>query len=102
VSIPFMDIPSGALSVLDISALQKPREIARFPTGQHVRATFSPREPLLAYASVTHFMRTNAQSSIHLWNAETKESLPDLLLDGDCMGLAFSNDGRKLLTYTTG
>jgi WD40 repeat protein len=64
-----------------------------------VRVSFSPREPLLAFSVVTGFKSPSPQHSIHLWNETTKQIVAQFALGGECMGLAFSDDGQNLVTY---
>ena len=69
---------------------------------QNVRAAFSPTEPLLAYTSSTSSSSGQERSNLRLWNAATRQIVAELPLDGDCLGLAFSKDGRTLVTSTYG
>ena len=91
----------GGLSIWD---LQTRREIARLPAAGwgDVLAAFSPRERLLAFSVASLQSSTNWQFSIRLWNGDTREIVGDLPVQGYCMGLAFSGDGRTLVTSTAG
>jgi serine/threonine protein kinase/Tol biopolymer transport system component len=77
------------------------RQITNLPASGHmIRAVFSPREPLLAYSSVPTFGSTSSNYNIHLWNGATRQIVRTLSIGGLCYGLAFSDDGRTLLTFT--
>jgi WD40 repeat protein len=80
-------------SVWDLRTRQ---EIARPNTSSSSRLAFSPKESLLAFS-------TDAQesSAVHLWNAQTQSPGGTLPLDGPCLGLTFSEDGRRLATFTS-
>ncbi|MHC4521328.1 MAG: WD40 repeat domain-containing serine/threonine protein kinase, partial [Planctomycetota bacterium] len=87
----------GGLSVWDLAERQ---EIARLAAGDgSVRVVFSPCEPLLAFSVVTGFQTPSPQHSIRLWNGKTRQIVAQFAPDGECMGLAFSNDGQILITY---
>jgi WD40 repeat protein/serine/threonine protein kinase len=77
--------------------LQTRQQVARLVPGEnYVRAAFSPTEPLLAFAS------TKTRNTLHLWNAATRKMTGEFPLEDDCAGLAFSEDGRTLVTATIG
>jgi WD40 repeat protein/serine/threonine protein kinase len=85
------------VSVLD---LETHRPIAHLPASGHmVRVVFSPREPLLAYSSVPTFGSTSSNYSIHLWDSVSRQVGRTLSIGGPCGGVAFSEDGRRLVTY---
>jgi serine/threonine protein kinase/dipeptidyl aminopeptidase/acylaminoacyl peptidase len=87
----------GGVSVCDLATR---RQIDRLPASGHmVRAVFSPREPLLAYSSVPTFGSTSTNYSIHLWDSVTRQRVRTLSIGGPCGGVAFSEDGRTLVTY---
>jgi serine/threonine protein kinase/WD40 repeat protein len=91
-------IGDTGVSVRDLATR---REIARLPAGGHmVRAVFSPREPLLAYSSVPGFGSTSTNYGVHIWNGATRQAVRTLSIGGPCYGVAFSEDGRTLLTFT--
>lgn len=76
------------------------RPVAHLPgSGHMVRAVFSPTEPLLAYSSVPPFGSTSSNYSIHLWNSVSRQIVRTLSIGGPCGGVAFSGDGRTLVTY---
>ncbi|MCI0538667.1 MAG: protein kinase [Verrucomicrobiales bacterium] len=86
----------GALSIWD---LQNRREVTRLSAGQKdVIAAFSPRDPLLAYSTISGLESTNRHYSVRLWDNATKQQLAELKLFGECRGLAFSADGQALIT----
>jgi len=92
---------SGNLSVWD---LRTTHEIARLPAGEgNVQAAFSPKQALLAFSCARGITSTNRKDSVRIWDASTKEmSGTELPLRGECGGLAFSADGRALVTSTIG
>ena len=90
----------ASLAVMDISNLATPREMARFADGHD--PAFSSSGGLLAYSTTTNRIGTNLESRIHLWNHETGEERADIFYDGQCQGLAFSTDGRKLVSWMGG
>ena len=68
---------------------------------ERVQAAFSPTGPLLAYTSVLISDSGERTSTLHLWNVETREMRATFPLDAPCVGLAFSEDGRTLVTSTS-
>jgi len=87
----------GGLSVWDLVTRQ---EIARLAAGEgSVCVAFSPREPLLAFSAVTDSGSGDPRNSVRLWNGTTKQIVAELSLGGKCMGLTFSDDGQRLITY---
>jgi WD40 repeat protein len=82
-------------------------EIRPPPTGSgFVRVEFSPTQPLLAIAVIDQSpARTSAQGDfiaagaprILLWDLDTRQVVRELLLNGPCVGHAFSADGRTLV-----
>ncbi len=77
------------------------KEIARCPANGHmVRVAFSPRERLLAYTDVPSFGSTSTNFCIHLWDGASRQVVRTLPLAYFCYGLAFSGDGRTLVTST--
>jgi WD40 repeat protein/serine/threonine protein kinase len=83
--------------------LRTRQELVRLANNeQRVRAAFSPTEPLLAYTSSTALSSGQEQHTLRLWNATTRQVVAESPLDGDCIGLAFSKDGRTLVTSTRG
>jgi eukaryotic-like serine/threonine-protein kinase len=81
--------------------LRTRQELVRLAKNErNVRAAFSPTEPLLAYTSSTALSSGQERYTLRLWNATTRQIAAELPLDGDCLGLAFSKDGRTLVTST--
>ena len=75
------------------------REVKRLADGvTSVRATFSPTEPLLAYAATSLSKSNQPTYRLRLWNTATQAKASEWLLPGNCTGLAISQDGRTLLT----
>jgi eukaryotic-like serine/threonine-protein kinase len=88
---------ASGVSVFDLATRQ---QIAHLPASGHmVRAVFSPKEPLLAYSSVPSFGSTSSNYRIHLWNSVDRQIVRTLSIGGACGGIAFSEDGRTLVTY---
>jgi eukaryotic-like serine/threonine-protein kinase len=87
----------GGVSVRDVRTRQ---ELIRLAKGEkHVRAAFSPTEPLLAFTASASVTDSN---TLRLWNAATRQMIAELPLDAMCIGLAFAKDGRTLVTSTSG
>jgi eukaryotic-like serine/threonine-protein kinase len=87
---------NGGLSIWDAVTRH---EATNLSTGASVvRLAFSPREPLLAYSCVTSAESPIAQFGVRLWNVEDQVQVGELHLDGNCLGLTFSEDGRILIT----
>jgi len=83
---------------LDLWDFTARREVKRLADGvTSVQAAFSPTEPLLAYAS-TSVLTNGPPHRLRLWNTATQANAGEWPLHGLCGGLAFSADGRTLLT----
>ncbi|MGC9940569.1 MAG: protein kinase [Verrucomicrobiota bacterium] len=83
---------SGAASIWN---LRNRQEIACPAVGGHIKSvTFSPQSSLLAILVV----KTNSLYELDLWDVATRVMVGKFPLDGVCLGLAFSEDGRKLVT----
>jgi eukaryotic-like serine/threonine-protein kinase len=88
----------GGVAVWD---LQTRNEVAHLATNEEeVCAAFSPTEPLLAFAGNRSPASRHPKTTVHLWNTATRQMVTNWPLDRVCMGLAFSKDGRKLVTST--
>ncbi len=86
----------GNLSVWDLNTLH---EVARLAAGEgYVQASFSPKQPLLAFSCARGITSTNRQDTVRFWDASSKQmSGTELPLLGECRGLAFSADGEALI-----
>jgi serine/threonine protein kinase/WD40 repeat protein len=84
----------GRLSLWD---LQASTQIPAPPAGLgSVRVAFSPAAALLAFS----LQATNGEHHVRFWDTTTRREVgKDLPLGGDCVGLAFSQDGQRLATY---
>jgi WD40 repeat protein/serine/threonine protein kinase len=90
----------GLLSVWN---LRTRRELTRLPADQGpVLAAFSPREPLLAFSTTDGNIVQSRTNSLRLWNLATRRFEANLALGGPCRGLAFSSDGKTLVTSSFG
>jgi WD40 repeat protein/serine/threonine protein kinase len=88
----------GALSVWNLPGRE---EVARLAAaGGRVQAAFSPAAPWLAFSSAEGPWFPSRQPRIRLWNASNRQYLTDLSTGGACFGLAFSEDGTKLIVAT--
>jgi WD40 repeat protein/serine/threonine protein kinase/cell division protein FtsL len=83
----------GGVSVWDLQTRQEIAHLAESDT--FIRSAFSPAESLLAFAN---FNVEQTKSTLHLWNAATRQMVAEIPLDGGCDGLAFSQDGKTLVT----
>jgi WD40 repeat protein/serine/threonine protein kinase/class 3 adenylate cyclase len=88
---------NGGASIWDLRTRQP---ITSWSAGQgDVRVAFSPKEDLLAFS----FATTNGPDHVRLWDAvNRKVSGEEIPLAGQCMGLAFSEDGQTLITSAWG
>ena len=87
----------GGLSVWEV----RTREQFPLAEGGYVRAVFSPTEPLLAFTSSVFSASGTEKDTLRLWNVATRQMSANLPLDSECVGLAFSEDGRTLVTSTS-
>ncbi|HUB24236.1 MAG TPA: serine/threonine-protein kinase [Tepidisphaeraceae bacterium] len=79
--------------------LQSRQEVAHLAEGQgDVHAAFSPADSLLAFASTDD--ADGSKNHLTIWNAATRQLVAEFAMDGSCAGLAFSHDGRTLVTST--
>jgi len=77
------------------------KEVAHLAPGEgSVRATFSPTESLMAFTSLNLPASGKQEASLRLWNTATRQTVAQIPMDGLCAGLAFSQDGRTLVTST--
>ncbi len=92
-------IHEGGLSVWDLRTRQELIRLAK--NESHIRAAFSPTEPLLAFVGLAYSAAGKEQVTLHIWNTATRRMIAELPLDGgECAGLAFAKDGRTLVTHT--
>ena len=83
---------SGPASVLNLRTHQ---EFDCPAVGGAIKSvTFSPPNSCLAMV----VMKTNPLDALALWDVATRKMTREFPLDGMCLGLAFSDDGRKLVT----
>jgi len=88
---------SGArLELWDFTARRVVKRLADGVTSVH--AEFSPKGPLLAFASTSDSAGDEPIHRLRLWNTATQAEAGEWLLPGHCAGLAFSADGQTLLT----
>ncbi len=82
----------NGLFVYDLQTKQQAAHLVA--GGNYVTAVFSPTEPLLAFTAA------KSGEVLRLWNAATHKTVREIPLDDLCAGLAFSQDGRTLVTST--
>ncbi|HEX5397846.1 MAG TPA: protein kinase [Verrucomicrobiae bacterium] len=88
----------GGVSVWD---LQSRQEVAHLATNEdETCAAFSPTQPLLAFTGSEIPASGAPQPILRLWNTAARQMVAELPLDESCEGLAFSKDGRTLVTST--
>ena len=86
----------GGLSVWDPRTRQELFRLAEDETA--LKAAFSPTEPLLAF---TGFSSSGQYPfTVHLFNTAARQMIATLPLDRYCTGLAFSRDGKTLVTIS--
>ena len=82
--------------------LKERREVAHLAPGEHrVRAAFSPVGPRLAFTSYKVSGSNEKRFTLRLWNAATQQMEAEIPVDELGLGLAFSKDGRQLVTVAT-
>ncbi|MGA2555020.1 MAG: protein kinase, partial [Verrucomicrobiota bacterium] len=91
---------TGGLSVWDLRTRQELMRLAK--SEEYIHAAFSPTEPLLAFTSYTVSSSGLERYTLRLWNGTTRQVIGEIPLEGECMGLAFSKDGRTLVTSLRG
>jgi eukaryotic-like serine/threonine-protein kinase len=94
--------PRGDISVLDISNPHAPRVVGTHPSRGSPPLgglALSPTEPLLAWSSYEDWGGTNNQR-VHLWNFLKQTNVSTLRFESTCVHVAFSPDGKRLLTRT--
>jgi WD40 repeat protein/tRNA A-37 threonylcarbamoyl transferase component Bud32 len=84
------DVRSG-LSVLNMTTRQ---EITVPDVRGRIRAAFAPQGPLLAAST------NKTPYRIVIWNIDSRRTVRELPLSGECIGLSFSADGQTLITST--
>jgi WD40 repeat protein len=88
----------GGVFVYDLRTRQ---QVDHFVPGEEAtRAAFSPAESLLAFAGTARSSTRKEQTTLHLWNVTRRQMIAQFPLDAPCAVLAFSEDGRTLLTST--
>jgi WD40 repeat protein len=90
----------GGLFVYDLQTRQEAAHLA--PGEGGVRAAFSPAASLLAFTSVNLLEAGKEPATLRLWDASSRQMAAEIPLDSYCAGLAFSQDGRTLVTGTYG
>ena len=88
----------GGLSLWDLRTRQELVRLAQ--QEEWVRAVFSPVEPLLAFTGFNPSAFKGHQSTVHFWKVATQTMAAEFPLDAQCKGLAFSADGKTLITST--
>jgi WD40 repeat protein/serine/threonine protein kinase len=90
----------GGLSVWDLRNRQEVAHLAENTVD--IRAAFSPTEPLLAFTGNNLLASGKASFTLHLWNVATRQIIAEIPSDSVCDGLAFSQDGKTLVTSLEG
>jgi len=87
---------------LSLWNLQTRQKVIQFATNETtVLAAFSPTEPLLAFTSRGPKNGGRPRNTLRLWNTATRQMVAEMPWDNRCVGLAFAQDGRTLITSTT-
>jgi WD40 repeat protein len=89
-------LASGGISIWDMRNRSRVAHLA--DDEKAARAAFSPTQPLLAYSSGTMSASGPLVYTLHIWNLVTRQSVTNIPLDGMCMGILFSEDGKTLAT----
>ena len=83
----------GGASVWDLVTR---KELVRLAQGEHrVQVAFSPAQEWVACSS-----QVQETNRVRIWSAATREVVAEFGLNGLCLGLRFSGDGKTLLTAT--
>jgi WD40 repeat protein len=93
---------AGGIIVWDLATREQVAVLA--PRFGQIQAAFSPTEPLLAFAGGDLAPDAIASNSsvLYLWNTHTRRMVAEIPFEGFCHGVAFSPDGRALVTSTSG
>ena len=89
-------VHKGGLFVYDLQTRQQVANLA--PDDTEVRTAFSPAEPLLAFSHSNLSASGERQPTLNLWNAATQRTVAEIPIGTTQVGLAFSQDGRRLAT----
>jgi WD40 repeat protein/serine/threonine protein kinase len=90
---------TGGMSVWDLRTRQELFRLAKNEELVHV--AFSPTEPLLAFSGTGISSSGEERDTLRLYNPATHQMVAEFPLEGECLGLAFSQDGRTLATSTS-
>ena len=100
----------GGLHVWDLPTRKETAHLAQ--NERYLRAAFSSAEPLLAFTGVEppsgagsahatgSVTEERDRSTLHIWNLQTRQMVVEFPLDTVCTGVAFTQDGRTLVTST--
>jgi WD40 repeat protein len=94
--------PRGDLSILDIANPNAPRLVETVPSRGKPTVNcmaLSPVEPLLAWGAFDDWWGTN-NHRVHLWNFQSHTHIATLKFESPCVDVAFSPDGKRILTRT--
>jgi WD40 repeat protein/serine/threonine protein kinase len=93
-------VHKDGLFVWDLKTRQ---EVAQLAPGEgNVRVAFSPAESLMAFSTLSEPATGKGQATLRFWNAAPRQMAAEFPLEGECEGLAFSRDGRTLVTSVGG
>jgi WD40 repeat protein len=88
----------GGLSIWDLRTRE---EIDRPKAGDDLSYfAFVPNQPWLAFSEATGSDSTNPVFAIHIRDVAAHRNFVTIPLHGECRGLAFSRDGKTLITFT--
>jgi serine/threonine protein kinase/WD40 repeat protein len=84
--------------VYDLQTRQQVADLAHGENELHV--AFSPAQPLMAFTSSGYSASGQELDTLHFWNSTTRQIMAEFPLGAKCAGLAFSGDGKMLVTST--
>ena len=93
-------VHKDGLFVWDLKTRQDVAQLA--PGEGNVRVAFSPAESLMAFSTLSEPAIGKGQATLRFWNAAPRQMAAEFPLEGECEGLAFSRDGRTLVTSVGG
>src|SRR5262249_55674122 len=89
-------VHQGGLFVYDVRTRQEGAHLV--PDDYGVGAAFLPAETLLTFSSHNLSASGKLEPKLNLWNAATQRTVAEIPIEETQVGLAFSSDGRRLVT----
>jgi serine/threonine protein kinase/WD40 repeat protein len=93
----WLAMTGGLLSIYDLRTHEE-RDRPRAGTGL-VRLAFASNQPWLAFSEATR-LGSNSVFAVRIRDVAARSNVITIPLSGECMGLAFSQDDKTLITFT--